>query len=91
MKVVVSEHAQADLIAIREWFQERNPAAGRKIAAEVRRRLKLLQTQPHSGRLVEERPGVREIVVGNYVIPYKVDEASIVVLRVWHGRQDRAG
>lgn len=91
MKVVYSERAQADLASIREWFQERNPAAGRKVATELRRRLKLLQTQPQSGRLVDERPGIREIVVGNYVIPYRADEHSILVLRVWHGRQDRDG
>lgn len=41
------------------------------------------------GRPVEGRPGVRELVVDNYVLPYVFEGGEILILRVWHGAQDR--
>lgn len=89
MRLVVTRLARADLDRIREYLNERNPAAAKKVAATFRSRLRLLKTQPNMGRPVRERPQVRELVVLVYVLVYRVLDDRIEVLRVWHGAQDR--
>lgn len=89
MKLRQTDKAREDLRALRAYFDEHNPAAGRAIAARIKHKLTLLRKNPEMGRPVEGRPGVRELVVDNYVLPYMLEGGAIVVLRVWHGAQDR--
>ena len=90
VRIVYTGPAKADLDRIRDYLKERNPAAAKHLAALIRARIKLLKTQPHMGRPVDERPGVRELVVQVYVLVYRVLDDKIEILRVWHGAQDRA-
>lgn len=38
-----------------------------------------------------ERPGVRKLVMGKYLILYRIfpEQNKVRVLRFWHGEQDR--
>jgi plasmid stabilization system protein ParE len=39
---------------------------------------------------VEDLPDVPELVAaGDYVVRYTVRDECVVVLRIWHGREDR--
>lgn len=89
VKLKSSDRAKADLLAIRAYFDERNKAAGKKVAARIKQKLGLLRKNPRMGRSVEERPGVYELVVDEYVLPYVIVDDTIVILRVWHGKQNR--
>jgi toxin ParE1/3/4 len=37
------------------------------------------------------RPGLRSFPVGQYVIIYTIDDGSVQILHVFHGRQDIEG
>ncbi|BCH31830.1 hypothetical protein MesoLjLc_37600 [Mesorhizobium sp. L-8-10] len=58
---------------------------------DVTRRLELLATQPFSGSTRDDvLPNLRHLVVGQYVTFYHVDDRTVVILRVMHGRRDIA-
>ena len=53
-------------------------------------RFGVLARQPYIGRRRDQdlRPGVRSFVVGDYVIPYRVDGDNVLILRVLRGSRD---
>jgi plasmid stabilization system protein ParE len=90
VKLKSSARAKADLAALRAWFNERNPAAGKRVAARIKQKLAHLRKNPRMGRVVEGRPELRELVVDSYVLPYLIEGDTICIVRVWHGAQDRS-
>jgi toxin ParE1/3/4 len=62
-----------------------DPAAARQVVARVLAAVAALQAQPALGRPVRV-PGTRELVVARtrYVVPYRVREDTIEILRVFH-------
>ncbi len=93
MKLVYSEEAVADLVRLRAFIAEKDPAAASRIAAELVARVENLRLFPHLGVEVEQAPQpgvVRDMVFGSYVVRYAAQSESVVVLRVWHHLEDRA-
>jgi plasmid stabilization system protein ParE len=66
----------------------------RRVALGVRERLfegaAGLAVFPSRGRR-SSRPGLRELIVGDYVMVYEIDDARgiVTVARVFHGREKR--
>jgi addiction module RelE/StbE family toxin len=89
VKLRSTDRAKADLLSIRAYFDERNQAAGKRVAARIKQKLALLRKNPRMGRIVEEKPGVHELIVDDYVLPYIIVDDTIIILRVWHGAQNR--
>jgi plasmid stabilization system protein ParE len=87
MRLVYSEGAVADLIRLRQFIAERNPAAAARIAAELLGRLGNLSLVPQMGRAVTLAPdpkAMRDMVFGKYVVRYTIHAETLVVLRIWH-------
>jgi plasmid stabilization system protein ParE len=80
-----------DLKQIRDFIAVENPSAAVRVAESLLNRAEGLATFPERGGLVRGRPGLRFIVVGPYLIFYRLDdEMSLVrVTRFWHGARDR--
>lgn len=93
LKLVWSQAARRDLIRLREFIEPHNPAAARRAAAILRKAANLLQEQPGIGRRIEGRED-RELSVPfgqrGYLLRYRLHEDTIVILRIWHGLEDRA-
>ena len=92
MKLVYAPEAVADLIRLRAFVAEKSPAAAARIAAELIARIENLCAFPQLGRAVGEAPQpdvIRDMVFGNYVVRYSEHANALVVLRVWHHREDR--
>ena len=53
---------------------------------ELRERMKILRSSPLMGRKSKHGDAL-ELVLDNYVIPYRVREEVVEILRVWHGRE----
>ncbi len=81
--------ATRDLRRLRDFIAEHDPAAAARVSKRLGRTIRLLRDQPALGRSVEELPGVRELVAGDYVVRYTVKGDAVAVLRVWHGRESR--
>ena len=87
MIIVWSPEAIDDLAALRAYIAEENPAAAQRVALRIVRSVEdLLPGQPHIGR-PGRVPGTRELVVPKtpYVVPYRVRDNRIQVLRIYHG------
>lgn len=92
MKLVYAPEAVADLIRLRSFIAEKSPAAAARIAAELIARIENLCAFPQLGRAVGEAPQpdvIRDMVFGNYVVRYSEHADALVVLRIWHHREDR--
>ena len=88
-KVVWTLRSREDLRNIAVFIARDNSAAALKLGDLIFQRVDLLQNFPELGRIVPERsqPTIREIVVGNYRIVYRVrhEQKTVEILRVWHG------
>ena len=89
MNVVWRASANADLVRIIRHVAEENPIAARQVARELLLAGDSLTLFPYRGRSGRVE-GTRELVVMRpYIIVYEVDDAAVIILRVWHGAQSR--
>lgn len=85
MRIRWEEDALADLVALREYIAQDNPASARKIARQLLEKTGLLLEQPLLGS-----PGrihnTRELVIPNtpYTLIYHATSDTITILRVFH-------
>ena len=91
MPVDFSPEALADLVEIRSYIGDRNPAAASRIAVQIVAACDRLEHLPERGRpgLVA---GTRELtIIWPYIIIYRLSDDRVEIVRVWHGAQDRSG
>ncbi len=80
--------AQQDFESIGDYLAIRSPRAAIDLALLFIDKWELLATQPYSGQAVDHTPGLRRLVLGEYITFYRVDDGDVVILRVFHGRRD---
>lgn len=80
------KRALENLDAEAEYIARDNPAAARRMVKAIERTVALLAAHPSLGR-PGRVAGTRELVVPDtpYIIPYRVREQRIELLRVFHG------
>lgn len=87
MKLVWSPEALDDLVALRAYIEEDDPAAARRIVLHIMRNVEtLLSDNPRMGR-AGRIPGTHEHVVPRtpFIVPYRIRGETIQILRVYHG------
>lgn len=87
MRIGWSPQAVADLGSLRAYIAEQDKAAARRTVLHILRNIEqLLSDHPDMGR-PGHVPGTRELVIPrtSYVVPYRVRNNRIQVLRVYHG------
>lgn len=95
MKHVYSAEALQDLERLHDFIAEENPAAARKVASELLDGMRGLRRFPRMGKRVSIAPGhlapeeIRDWFTGDYVVRYLILDERIVILRVWHGKEER--
>jgi toxin ParE1/3/4 len=86
MTPIWSPEAVADLLALRAYIEQDDPAAARRIAFHVIHNIEtLLPNSPQLGR-PGRVPGTRELVIPRtpYIVPYRLVGNTIQVLRIFH-------
>ncbi len=87
-RVVVSSQAKRDLMEIQRYIAYDSLSSALRFRQKFFSKQKLLSQYPEIGRMVPEfsHRMIREIIVGNYRIVYKVDHHNkkIIILRYWH-------
>lgn len=80
-----TEQAVGDLQAIREFIERDSPRYGRLVAERLFDATERIGAFPLSGRVVPElsRNDVRELIVGEYRIVYRVHTEMAVLLTVF--------
>ncbi|MBC3378296.1 type II toxin-antitoxin system RelE/ParE family toxin [Serratia fonticola] len=83
--------ARDDVVRLYDFLAEKNqPAAARVVQALVGAPGNLL-LNPRSGEAVAgyEPREVRRAVIGSYEMHYELKDDLLIVLRIWHQREDR--
>jgi addiction module RelE/StbE family toxin len=85
MQIRWQDNAVNDLIQVRRFIAMDNPSAAARVAERIRNAVPELAHQPGSGR-PGRVPGTRERVLVDvpYIIAYRVEGSSFVILRVLH-------
>jgi toxin ParE1/3/4 len=95
VKLIVSPDAAADLDRLRAFLVDKHPSAAQRAAALLIGAIGSLDMFPDRRRPTGIE-GVRELIVpfgsSAYVLCYAhlADSDEVVVLRIWHGREQRA-
>jgi len=93
MKIEWSEDALADLDRFATFLRETYPALAERVARELVSKAQILSELPRSGRALAGRQEYRQVVLrvlnARYVFQYRYDEDRLVILRIFHGREER--
>jgi plasmid stabilization system protein ParE len=83
--------AHSDLVRLHEFLLPVNPHAAAKAVRQLVAGAKRIPVHPRIGvRLSEFAPReVRRVLVGDYEIRYELTEADVLILRIFHTREDR--
>ncbi|RWD72753.1 type II toxin-antitoxin system RelE/ParE family toxin [Mesorhizobium sp.] len=88
MKYRLLPQALVDLEAIGDYIAAYNPNAAIRFVETLQRRWDLLTLHPRSGAPRDDiLPGIRHLVVGEYLTFYRIGDDAIEILRVLHGRR----
>lgn len=93
MKLIYSELALKDLRRLREFVAEHNPDLANEIALNIIQRIEKLVDFPLLGvpvRLAPDPDTVRDLIYDDYIVRYSCHSRMIVILRLWHQREDRS-
>jgi toxin ParE1/3/4 len=82
------KRALLDLEEAESYIARDNPVAAVEVVLKIVKAVSLLEQQPGLGRHGRV-PGTKELVVQGtpYVVPYRVKEDAIQVLRVYHSHR----
>lgn len=87
-RVIVSPEVWSDLRSIKYYISRDSSVAADRFGEKLFSKHKILKHHPEIGRVVPEIKNmtVREIIVGNYRIMYRVNisKNQVRILRYWH-------
>ena len=80
-----TEQAVEDLRSIRAFIERDSPRYGRLVAERLFEATSRIAEFPEAGRMVPElqRPDLRELIVGQYRIVYRVDGDLAVIVTIF--------
>lgn len=91
MKINYSKQAVADLKRLRDFIGENTPYAAQSISQKLLEKIKLLSDHPRLGKAVQHSPNpdvIRDLILGDYIIRYLISDTQIIILKVWHHREN---
>lgn len=84
--------AEEDLNEIAEYVSTDSPASADKLLDRFENAFANLSRHPYIGKAPNEselaRLGYRYVVLGNYLIFYKIEQETVLVYRIIHGARD---
>ncbi|MEM1035603.1 MAG: type II toxin-antitoxin system RelE/ParE family toxin [Pseudomonadota bacterium] len=85
--------AKADLQRLHDFIHPHSPKAAVKAVATIIERVGDLQNFPELGRPWDADPTYRELTVvfgaRGYIVRYRLVEDRLIIVRVWHGLENR--
>ena len=89
MKLIWSEESFLRLIDIEAFIAEDNPTIAEKFVDYLISESEKIKDNPMSGRIVPEilNPQIRELIIKNYRIVYRINENHIEILTVFEAHR----
>lgn len=89
MKLIFTATATRYFVRLREYIRKQNPQAAQKVSSLLKQNIQTLVEQPNMGTPVEGLEDFRELVARDYIVRYRLVPNEIVILKIWHGKEDR--
>ena len=91
MRLRWTPEAANDLESISDYLLEQHPQLAQPTVRRIYAEIKELSRLPVRGRMGREL-GTRELVLTGlpYIVVFRANDARVEILRIFHGRQDRA-
>lgn len=92
LTLVWSPAARRDLIRLREFIEPHNPNTARRSSEKIRKATRLILDNPAIGTRIEGREDCELFTPFGrygYILRYIIIGQEIVILRIWHTREDR--
>lgn len=95
MKLFYAPEGVEDLRRLHDFVAAKDPLAARRLSKSLSDGIKRLKQFPHMGRRVRQSADVwapeeiRDWVTGTYIARYLLLDETIVILRVWHQKENR--
>jgi toxin ParE1/3/4 len=88
VRVEWTGEAELNALDIADHIAIDSPSAALAQIREIRTQVDLLAHHPNLGRLGRV-PGTRELVIARtpYIVAYRIEDESVVVIRILHGAQ----
>ena len=89
MKIKYTLEAINDLERLRQFVEERNPHAARRISSDLLDGMSNLSLFPKMGLPVSRAPdpeSIRDLFIGQYTVRYLTKGEFLIILRIWHQR-----
>jgi toxin ParE1/3/4 len=89
VRVRFTPTGRVQFLAAIAFIRRENPVAAARFRQRAEQALRRLEQFPESGRVVAEFPDLpyREVIVPPYRFFYRIKEAVVWVVAVWHGAQ----
>jgi plasmid stabilization system protein ParE len=91
MRIRWTGQASSDLVRLYEHLRPVAPEAAARVVQQLARAPNRLLDYPRLGEKLEayEPREVRRIIVGHYEMRYEIAAGTIIILRLWHCRENR--
>jgi plasmid stabilization system protein ParE len=91
MEIRWTGKALSDVVRLYDILAIKDMAAAARVVQSVTAAPNRLLDQERIGEKLEEFDPreVRRIIIGRYEMRYEIQESIIIVLRIWHTREDR--
>jgi addiction module RelE/StbE family toxin len=89
VRLVWTERAVQDIESIEMYIARDNPIAAIELVEKIIEKAESLLDHPNRGRVVPEvaNPKIRELILNNYRLVYRVRKKTIEVLQVFEGHR----
>jgi toxin ParE1/3/4 len=89
LSITRTKQADEDLIAIWLGIAADNPQSADRVLDAIERRWRQIAQYPYSGIARDDiAPGIRHLIVGQYLTLYRVTGETIEIIRILHGRRN---
>lgn len=84
--------AESDLLSLIDYIAKDNPKAANKMIDRVEKAVGRLEYSPFAGKVPDDdelrKRDYRMLIVGKYLVFYKIKEKAVEIHRIIHGARD---
>ena len=92
-EIIWLPEAVDDLTRLHEFLIDKNPHAAQQAAKCILSAVAYIQENPNIGYTIDHDNGMQELYApfgkGAYVLQYVMDDDRILLVRIWHSREER--
>lgn len=91
MNLLWSSAARRDLLRLHDFLEGVNPLAAARVARKLGEAVSTLPEFPERGQRIDRYSieNLRSFLVGDYEVRYEVMHDKVVIVRIFHTREDR--